>query len=305
VTERRTTPGRLRSEPSGPGRLGSPAIRRIGALAMSVAVVALAAGVLLASTAAFADVVNRYGTAVTPWARLNASATSRSFGQPGSREGPLSSAAGGVPGPSESFGPSSSARPFRMDLYEKGDYVGEFRDTWCVQAAMQTAMNIMDTSADRTQATQSKLFSLARSLAPAPDGAAEPEGWASAMTQLGYGGYEVRTAPSIRAAMQLAAKQIRLTSRPVGLLVWRGAHAWVVSGFTATADPRASATFVVTGLYVEDVWYPRISTIWGSSNPPDTLVAATDLWIYYLPWKRPRGSYPEKNGLYVLVVPVG
>ena len=192
-----------------------------------------------------------------------------------------------------------------MDLYEKGDYVGEFRDTWCVPAAMQTAMNIMDTSADRTQATQSKLFSLARSLAPAPDGAAEPEGWASAMTQLGYGGYEVRTAPSIRAAMQLAAKQIRLTSRPVGLLVWRGAHAWVVSGFTATADPRASATFVVTGLYVEDVWYPRISTIWGSSNPPDTLVAATDLSIDYLPWKRPRGSYPEKNGLYVLVVPVG
>ena len=109
----------------------------------------------------------------------------------------------------------------------------------------------------------------------------------------------------IRAAMQLAAKQIRLTSRPVGLLVWRGAHAWVVSGFTATADPRASATFVVTGLYVEDVWYPRISTIWGSSNPPDTLVAATDLSIDYLPWKRPRGSYPEKNGLYVLVVPVG
>jgi hypothetical protein len=148
------------------------------------------------------------------------------------------------------------------------------------------------------------VFNLARSLAPAPDGAVEPEGWAAGLKELGYGNFEVRTAPTIRAAVQLAARQMRLTGRPVGLLTWRGAHSWVMSGFTATLDPAVSDKFKVSALYIEDVWYPRISSIWGPSDPPDTLVAVGDLSIDYLPWKRPRGSYPDKDGLYVLVVPV-
>jgi hypothetical protein len=97
---------------------------------------------------------------------------------------------------------------------------------------------------------------------------------------------------------------MRLTNRPVGLLTWRGAHSWVMSGFTATADPAVNAKFRVLGIYAEDVWWPRISSIWGASNPPDTLVDVYDLDIDYLPWKRPRGTYPDKDGLYVLVVPV-
>jgi hypothetical protein len=191
-----------------------------------------------------------------------------------------------------------------MDLYQPGDYVGEFLDTWCVPAAMQTSMNIMDVGADKSKATQKSIFDLGRSLAPAPDGAIEPEGWAAGLKELGYGNYEVRTAPTIRQAVQLAAVQLRLTNRPVGLMTWRGAHSWVMSGFAATADPALDAKFRVTGIYVEDVWFPRISSIWGASNPPDTLVDVYDLDIDYLPWKRPRGSYPDKDGLYVLVVPV-
>jgi hypothetical protein len=191
-----------------------------------------------------------------------------------------------------------------MDLYESGDYAGEFTDIWCVPAAMQTMMNIMDAGNDRTKETQRNVFNLARSLAPAPDGAVEPEGWAKALTELGYGNYEVRTAPTIRAAVQMAAVQMRLTNRPVGLLTWRGAHSWVMSGFTATVDPAVSDKFKVEGIYIEDVWWPRISSIWGPSDPPDTLMAVADLSVDFLPWKRPRGSYPSKDGLYVVVVPV-
>ena len=43
-------------------------------------------------------------------------------------------------------------------------------------------------------------------------------------------------------ALRLAAASIRQTNRPVGLLVWRGRHAWVMSGFKATADPLRTAT---------------------------------------------------------------
>ncbi len=193
--------------------------------------------------------------------------------------------------------------PFAMDLYRKGDYVGELEKVWCLPAAMQTSMNIMDPGADTTRATQARIFKLARSLDPAPDGAAEPEAWAKGLTKLGYGSYAVAVQSSIRDAIQLAARQVRLTNRPAGLLVWRGAHSWVMSGFTATADPALTNRFTVTAVRIEDVWYPRFSTIWGYSNPPDTLVPVSALHLDYLPWKRPTGKYPGKDGKFVLVIP--
>jgi hypothetical protein len=122
--------------------------------------------------------------------------------------------------------------------------------------------------------------------------------------ELGYGKYEVRTVPTIRTAVQLAAKQMRLTGRPTGFMVWHGAHSWVMSGFKATVDPAVGDSFKVSAVYIEDVWYPRISTIWGASNPPDTLVPVSGLPIDYFPWKRPQAKYPGMDGLYVLIVPV-
>jgi hypothetical protein len=191
-----------------------------------------------------------------------------------------------------------------MDLYQKGDYVGELEKVWCLPAAMQTSMNIMDPGADTSRATQARIFTLARSIDPAPDGAAEPEAWAKGLTELGYGNYTVTVKSSIRDAIQLAARQVRLTNRPAGLLVWRGAHSWVMSGFTATADPALTDRFTVTAVRIEDVWYPRYSTIWGYSNPPDTLVPVSALHLDYLPWKRPTGKYPGKDGKFVLVIPI-
>ena len=279
--------------------------RRVGALIVSLALVVLAVGVIHATSQALAGASLQYAPVITPWARVNPTAPPPSFERPSaSALAPSPSGGSGGPAASASPSPTPTPGPFEMDLYEAGDYAGEFTDTWCVPAAMQTSMNIMDAGADKTKATQRNVFNLARSLAPAPDGAVEPEGWAAGLKELGYGNFEVRTAPTIRAAVQLAARQMRLTGRPVGLLTWRGAHSWVMSGFTATLDPAVSDKFKVSAIYIEDVWYPRISSIWGPSDPPDTLVAVGDLSIDYLPWKRPRGSYPDKDGLYVLVVPV-
>jgi hypothetical protein len=205
--------------------------------------------------------------------------------------------------PTETLAPTPP-KPFAMDLYRKGDYVGELEKVWCLPAAMQTSMNIMDPGADTSRATQARIFTLARSLDPAPDGAAEPEAWAQGLTKLGYGNYTVTVKSSIRDAIQLAARQVRLSNRPAGLLVWRGAHSWVMSGFTATADPALTDRFTVTAVRIEDVWYPRFSTIWGYSNSPDTLVPVSALHLDYLPWKRPTGKYPGKDGKFVLVIPI-
>jgi hypothetical protein len=192
-----------------------------------------------------------------------------------------------------------------MDLYRKGDYVEEVTKVMCVPAAMQTMINILTPGADTTAATQRRLYALARTLSPRTlkgDGA-EPEGWARGLTQLGYGPYVVDVEPTRVAAIHVAARALRLTGNPVGILAWRGAHSWVMSDFRATADPAQTDNFRVTDVSIEDVWWPRVSSIWGPSRTPDSLVPVALLHEDILPWHRPTGAYPGKDGKYVLVLP--
>lgn len=281
-------------------------VRRLAPAFAGSLLIALVVGSLALSGQTLSGVSLAVAPAETPWVRLNplpSTPITPGIGGAPSPSGIAPSAAPTLPATSPSASPVPSAGPFSMDLYQKGDYVGEFLNTWCVPAAMQTSMNIMDVGADVTKRTQTRIFALARSLDPAPDGGAEPEAWAAGLTSLGYGNYQVSVAGSIKAAIHLAARQIRLTGRPAGLMVWRGAHSWVMSGFTASADPALGDAFNVTAVRIEDVWYNRFSTIWGYSRPPDANVAVSDLAQDFLPWKRPLGSYPTKNGKFVIVIP--
>jgi hypothetical protein len=192
-----------------------------------------------------------------------------------------------------------------MDLYRRGDFVSEMNKVSCVPAAMLTMINIMSPGADTRVATQAKLYTLARRLSPKSlkGPGAEPEGWAKGLSQMGFGQYVVDVQPTRVAAIHEAARALRLTGRPVGILAWRGAHSWVMSGFRATADPALTDNFKVTHVYIEDVWYPRVSSIWGPSRRPDALVAVSLLPEDILPWRRPTGRYPGRDGKYVLVLP--
>ncbi len=228
---------------------------------------------------------------------------------PGSPNPPGSSRPStGAPSTGPSPSPTPRPGPFRIDLYRAGAFVSELTPTWCLSAAMQTSANIMDIAAgrkpDRTRTRQEKFFKLSRSLFPAPDKAAEPEGWAAGLAKLGYGKYKVSVQPSIKAAIKAAAQALRATNRPVGLMVWRGAHSWVMSGFTSTADPALTSSFTVTAVYIEDVWYPRHSNIWGDSRKPDVLVPVGKLPEDFKPWKRPQRKYPDKDGRFVIVLPI-
>jgi hypothetical protein len=194
-----------------------------------------------------------------------------------------------------------------MDIYRKGRTVPEATPWYCVPAAMQTMINIMESGRpDRTRATQDRLYRLARRLSSDRlDGkGAEPIGWARGLERLGYGRYIVRAYRTRSDAMKVAAKQLRMTGRPVGILAWRGAHSWVLSGFRATGDPAYTDTYKVTEVAIEDVWYPRISSIWGASLPPDSWIPVKDLPRDLLPFKRPGVRYPGLDGRFVLVLPV-
>jgi hypothetical protein len=128
--------------------------------------------------------------------------------------------------------------------------------------------------------------------------------WKRLLIRGGYGRYMVTAMPTLRGAVRKAARAMRVTGRPVGLVVWRGAHAWVMSGFTATADPAHTRRFQVRTVFVQDVWYPRVSSIWGRSHPPNAEVPVGALSTDYLRYDRPGRVHPHRDGRYVLIEPV-
>jgi hypothetical protein len=194
--------------------------------------------------------------------------------------------------------------PYEVNLYRKGDFVSQATKDQCVSAAMQIMLNIVGPDNDRTARTQARLARLAKRLSDARDGGTEPLGWARGLERRGAGHYEVVVEPTRSRAIRRGIEAIRATGRPVGLLVWRGAHSWVLHGFKTTADPALTDDYRIKGLWLSDPWYPRISSIWGPSRRPNQFVAPRKLEEDYLKWRRPTGRYPGMDGRYVLVIPV-
>ena len=126
---------------------------------------------------------------------------------------------------------------------------------------------------------------------------------ALALEAYGAAGYEVRGYETRAGALRDAAVAIETTQSPVILLAWRGAHTWVMTGYRADADPTVFPDAIVEGAYVLDPWYPDVSSIWGPSDPPGTFQDAAEMERNYLRWKRPEGLYPERDGLFISVVP--
>jgi hypothetical protein len=207
--------------------------------------------------------------------------------------------------PSPSSSPKPTPRPvLAMNLYRNGDFVSELTPVQCVSAAMQIMLNVIGPKDDRTARTQTALAKLAKSLSNAPYGGTEPLGWARGLQQRGAGHYQVVVEPTLIKAVRRGVAAIRATGRPVGLLVWRGAHSWVLHGFETTADPAGPDPWSVSRIFVSDPWYPRLSRIWGRSRGPNARITPKQLTVDYLPWKRPTGRYPGMDGKFVLVIPV-
>lgn len=203
--------------------------------------------------------------------------------------------------------PKRKLKPYTLDLYQPGDHVAQYDGSWCVGASMQMMINLMDDGRpDRTRETQQRLYKLARRTSPWVETrpGASVYGWAEGLEGLGFGGFEELAAGTRQGALKLAARQMRETGRPVGLLVWAGAHAWVMSGFKATADPALTDDFRVTHVWIEDPWAGRVSRTWGPGLEPHTLLTAEELgrdYVKYASFYRPQYG---KDGKYVVVAPV-
>jgi hypothetical protein len=193
-----------------------------------------------------------------------------------------------------------------MDLYHPDDHVAQYTSSWCVGAAMQVMINIMEPGRpDRSIATQRRLYQLARRVSPWVEErpGASTYGWGGGLERLGYGDFQEMAASTRQGALRIAARQMRLTGKPVGLLVWEGRHAWVMSGFRATGDPGFTDTFRVTAVWIEDPWHGRMSRTWGAGLRPHSLVPV-DALRGFVRWEsRYRPEY-GRLGRYTIVAPV-
>lgn len=184
-------------------------------------------------------------------------------------------------------------------------FAHEIRDTWCAPAGLQMVLAI-DGLADTSDATQRSIADRVHefeSYADSHNGGWGPSAMAAALAAYGVPGYEVRAYDTRADALRGAAVALEATGSPVILLAWRGAHTWVMSGFRADADPAMFGDATVSGTYILDPWYPTVSTIWGASDPPGTFQDAAEMVRNFLPWKRPEGHYPDRDGRFIIVAP--
>lgn len=137
-----------------------------------------------------------------------------------------------------------------------------------------------------------------------------------ALADYGASGYEVRAYDSYADALRASAVAITELDKPVVMFPWWGAHAWVMTGYRADADPTLFADARISGAYILDPWYRRVSSIWGPSDPPGTFEDLAELernWPAFQGppgyesigpgWTRPEGAYPDRDGRFVILVP--
>jgi hypothetical protein len=187
-------------------------------------------------------------------------------------------------------------------------FASEAKNTWCAAAAVQIVLNVNGPAArvDTSKARQSKIRQLEVSLTTHKDsrnGGAGPLGMVATLEKLGSVDYELRIYKTRSAALADAAKAISKTGHAAILLAWRGAHAWVMTGYRANADPTKFGNAKVSGAYIIDPWYPRVSRIWGRSDKPGVFQNTAEMQRNYLGWKRPEGKYPGRDGRFLALVP--
>jgi hypothetical protein len=124
-----------------------------------------------------------------------------------------------------------------------------------------------------------------------------------ALSAYGVRGYEVRAYEARGDALHDAAIALTETHKPVVVLPWWGAHTWIMTGYRSDADPTIFANAHVSGLYILDPWYPRVSSIWGPSDPPGNFENLDEMKRNFIGWSRPEGAYPGRDGKFVVVIP--
>jgi len=211
----------------------------------------------------------------------------------------------GGPPPAIAADPQLSAWDGGVDLYRDGVFTTQKSWLWCTAAGVQIVRNIVEDQVDHTVSGQRRYFNWMREhnryTLPLSAGV-DPQGWTAGLRQFVDDRYRLVTSTTFDNALRSAVKRLRLTNLPVALTVSHGGHGWILTGFTASADPSTTASFKVTSVRIVGPLYGLQSRN-GYDMPPNTKLTPTQLKRYFTPWK-----YAPKammwDGRYVSIQPV-
>lgn len=174
-----------------------------------------------------------------------------------------------------------------MNLYRTGVYSQQRTYLWCTAANVQMMRNIVRRQSDQSYSNQRHYFYWMRShnrySLPVSDGV-DPQGWRDGLRNWVDSRYTISSSTGFDAILKTAVRSLRRTNRPVGLLVARGGHAWILHGFTATADPAVTSNFTVTSVRVTGPLWGLQNSSFGYDMRPNTRLTRTQLKRFWTPW---------------------
>ncbi len=213
--------------------------------------------------------------------------------RPGSsRRSPRSSCSLGglVAGPTAPAARAAGALPTwdgSVDLYRDGAFTTQASWLWCTAAGVQIARNLVFDEDDHRASSQERYFDWMRrhNRYDLPESAGvDPVGWAAGMREFVDDRYRLVSHDTFVEALRLAVTRIRLTGLPVALTVAHGGHGWLLTGFSATADPAVDDGFRIRSVRVTGPLFGRQSRD-GYDMPPDTSLTPAELERFFTPWR--------------------
>ncbi len=159
-----------------------------------------------------------------------------------------------------------------LDLYRRGVFATQQTIDWCVPASVEMVLNIVDGRSIESRTEQGAFYAYGRTqnYTDYPIPGLDPKAATALLARAGqtYGDYR---GASLDRMEREAVRAMRRTGKPVILYVWAGIHAWVLDGFTASADPAVTDAFTITSFSVMGPLWPTHQYTHGYYDmPPDT-----------------------------------
>lgn len=191
-------------------------------------------------------------------------------------------------------GSADAARPRwdgGIDLYRPGVFATQKTWHWCTAADVQIMRNVVHHTTNRSTSQQRRFFRYMRAHdrypIPVRHGV-DPAGWTAGLRRFVDPSYRLVASRSFKQALRSAVRNLRRTNLPVGIAVARGNHAWVLTGFDATADPAVTSRFRVTGVRVTGPLWGLQSRSYGYDMRPNKRLTRNQFKRFFTPWHYPR-----------------
>jgi len=231
-----------------------------------------------------------------------------SLASPGPGAGVVTVGEGGVGNVARSEPLPDRDASYEFSVFRPKTHSVQKTSWYCVPTTIQMMLNLINGESDRSKANQTRYwrYAQANSRYPVRDNGADPAGWVAALENWGAGAYTVAVNSSMQSALREAAREMQLTGKPAGLVVWgnggTGGHAWVMTGFRSTGDPRTATDFTVVSVQAMGSLWPY-GTINGKPFDP-----GPKEWVEYAELERKvtklRDPYADAwNGYWITVVP--